>query len=80
MSCSRVTTDFDAGVNPWEIPPTRPRMNGRVAHDAGNHGFVTVTGTRFASGETPTHLWAHGRVLLAAPIAEVWAALQWRPA
>lgn len=42
-------------------------------------GEVAVTtGTRLASGDTPSHFWAHGRVLLAAPIADVWSALQWR--
>ena len=32
-----------------------------------------------ANGDTPAHYWAHARVLLSAPIADVWAALQWQP-
>ena len=77
VSCSKETTDFSAGVDPWEVPaeapaewPPMPATPGTVA---------LVTGTRIATGATPTHFWAHGRVLLTAPIADVWAALQWRP-
>jgi hypothetical protein len=76
VGCSKETTDFSAGVEPWEVPadataewPPMPTTPGTVA---------LVTGTRISTGATPTHFWAHGRVLLAAPIAEVWAALQWR--
>ena len=77
VSCSKETTDFSAGVDPWEVPaeapaewPPMPATPGTVA---------LVTGTRISTGATPTHFWAHGRVLLTAPIADVWAALQWRP-
>jgi hypothetical protein len=47
-----------------------PKVSGEVA---------VTTGTRIASGDTPSHYWAHARVLLAAPVADVWAAVRWRP-
>jgi hypothetical protein len=75
--CAREATGFSVGVQPWEMPadapaewPAMPTAPGTVA---------LVTGTRLGTGATPSHSWAHGRVLLSAPVAEVWAALQWRP-
>ncbi len=75
-ACSTSTAGFSGGVEPWETPaqapaewPAMPTAPGEVA---------VTTGTRIASGDTPSHFWAHGRVLLAAPVADVWAAVQWR--
>ena len=75
--CAQETTDFSAGVEPWEVPaqapaewPAMPTTPGTVA---------LITGSRLGTGDAPSHSWAHGRVLLSAPVAEVWAALQWRP-
>jgi hypothetical protein len=75
--CATETTGFPGGVEPWEVPadapsewPAPPATPGTVA---------VVTGNRIGNGSTPSYSWAHGRVLLAAPIADVWAALQWRP-
>jgi len=78
-ACSRVTTEFEPGVDPWDNPATSPPEEWPPWPTAsGTVGLVTVTGARLASGSTPSHHWAHGRVLLAAPIADVWSALQWQ--
>ncbi len=76
-ACAKESTDFTAGVAPWEVPsdapgewPDVPSVPGEVA---------LVTGSRIGSGTTPSYAWAHGRVLLAASVADVWAAVQWRP-
>ncbi len=77
LGCARETTDFSTGVDPWEVPAAAPAEWPAIPTTTGP--VALVTGTRFPTGETPVHHWAHGRVLLAAPISEVWAALQWRP-
>jgi hypothetical protein len=76
-ACAKETTDFSAGVEPWEVPTSAPA---EWPAAPGTPGTVAlVTGSRLATGATPSHSWAHGRVVLAAPLADVWAALQWRP-
>src|SRR5512137_1369265 len=75
-ACSTSTSGFTTGVEPWETAaqapgewPAMPAAPGEIA---------VTTGTRIASADTPSHYWAHGRVLLSAPLADVWAAVQWR--
>ncbi len=75
--CATETTGFPSGVEPWEAPATAPAEWPAVPTTPGT--VALLTGSRLANGPTPTHHWAHGRVLLSAPPAEVWAALQWRP-
>lgn len=75
-ACSKVTTEFEPGVDPWDNPATSPAEWPAVPGTAGT--VALLTGARLANGSTPSYYWAHGRVLLAAPIADVWAALQWR--
>jgi hypothetical protein len=75
--CSGEATGFTSGVEPWEVPtaatqaewPDMPTTPGAVA---------VATGSRAANGDTPAHFWAHGRALVAASIADVWNALQWK--
>lgn len=77
LGCAKETTDFSAGVDPWEVPDGAPSEWPAVPATTGS--VALVTGNRLATGATPSHSWAHARVLLAAPISEVWDALQWRP-
>jgi hypothetical protein len=75
-ACSTSTSGFSTGVEPWETAAQAPAEWPVIPSAPGE--VVVTTGTRIASGDTPSHYWAHGRVLLAAPIADVWAAVQWR--
>lgn len=74
--CAKETTDFSSGVEPWETPASAPAEWPSLPPTPGT--VALQTGDRLATGATPAHSWAHGRVLLAAPVSEVWAALQWR--
>jgi hypothetical protein len=76
-ACAKETTDFSAGVEPWEVPASAPGEWPPVPTTTG--AVTLLTGSRLVTGATPSHSWAHGRVVLTAPIADVWAALQWRP-
>jgi len=75
--CAKETTGFPPGVESWDDPaaapaewPEMPSVPGTVA---------LVTGGRLSTGTTPAYFWAHGRVTLAASIADVWSAIQWQP-
>jgi len=76
--CASSTHDFSAGTDPWETEteataaewPAWPAQAGPPA---------VLGGTRFSSGSEPSHAWAHGRAVVAAPIDEVWGAVQWQP-
>jgi hypothetical protein len=74
--CAKEATDFSTGVEPWEVPASAPSEWPAMPTTPGT--VALSTGDRLASGGTPAHSWAHGRVLLAAPLSQVWAALQWR--
>lgn len=74
--CAKEVTDFPAGVEPWEVPASAPAEWPPLPTAPGT--VALSTGTRLFTGATPAHAWAHGRVLLAAPLSEVWNALQWR--
>jgi hypothetical protein len=75
-ACSKEATAFPPGVEPWDDPaaapeewPAWPATTGEVA---------SVTGVRISSGDVPTYAWAHARVTVDAPIADVWDAVQWK--
>jgi hypothetical protein len=76
-SCSTQTTEGGTGTGPWEVPASAPAEWPAWPDTVGTVGFST--GSRMASGDTPAHYWAHARVHLASPIADVWTALQWKP-
>jgi hypothetical protein len=76
-ACARETSSFGSGTDPWEVPASAPSEWPPWPDTVGTVAFST--GSRLANGDTPAHYWAHARVLLSAPIAEVWAALQWQP-
>jgi hypothetical protein len=76
-ACSKEVTDFSTGLEPWEVPADAPAEWPAMPVTPGE--LATWTGTRLGTGSSPAYFVAHGRALLAAPIADVWAALQWRP-
>ena len=76
-ACAKEATDFSAGVEPWEVPASASAEWPPVPATPGT--VTLLTGTHLATGATPSHSWAHGRLVLTAPLADVWAALQWRP-
>ena len=76
-ACAKEATDFSAGVEPWEVPASASAEWPPVPTTPGT--VTLLTGSRLATGATPSHSWAHGRLVLTAPLADVWAALQWRP-
>jgi hypothetical protein len=77
-ACAKETSGFQAGVDPWETEASTPAVEW-PAWPSAPGPVAVVTGSRLANGDVPAHFWAHGRVVLEAPIAEVWAALQWQP-
>ncbi len=79
-ACSKEATTFPPGVEPWETEVTNPgEWPAWPVTSLAPDDFAVRTGFRAANGDTPAHYWAHTRVLLAAPIADVWTALQWQP-
>jgi hypothetical protein len=76
VACSTESTGFGGGVEPWETPAQAPAEWPAVPAVAGE--VAVAAGQRIAAGDTPSHYWAHGRVLLSAPLADVWGAVQWR--
>lgn len=75
--CAKETTDFTGGTEPWEDPAAAPSE--WPAWPAAPGTLAVVTGSRLGSGDVPSHYWAHGRVVLATPIASFWQALQGEP-
>ncbi len=75
--CSKETTDFTGGTEPWEDAVTAPAE--WPAWPAAPGTLALQTGSRLGSGDVPSHYWAHGRVVLASPIASFWQALQGQP-
>ena len=78
-ACSKEATGFPPGVDPWDDPATSPSGEWPAwPSTPGTAALTTVTGATPSTGSTPSYYWAHGRVLVAAPIADVWSALQWQ--
>lgn len=77
-ACSKEASGFPPGTDPWESSATTPAEEW-PAWPTSPGTVAVVTGTRAANGDLPAYYWAHGRVLLAAPVADVWSALQWQP-
>jgi hypothetical protein len=75
--CAKETTDFTGGTEPWEDSAAAPSE--WPAWPATPGTLAVVTGSRLGSGDVPSHYWAHGRVVLAMPIASFWQALQGEP-
>jgi hypothetical protein len=72
--CARETTDFATGTEPWEDSAAAPSEWPDWPATPGT--LAVRTGSRLGSGDLPSHYWAHGRIVLAAPIASFWQALQ----
>jgi hypothetical protein len=75
--CAKETTDFATGTEPWEDSASAPSE--WPAWPATPGVLAVQTGSRLGSGDVPSHYWAHGRVVLASPIASFWGALQGQP-
>ncbi|MGA8891739.1 MAG: hypothetical protein WB493_09235 [Anaeromyxobacteraceae bacterium] len=75
--CAKETTDFTSGTEPWEDSAAAPSEWPAWPATAGS--LAVQTGSRLGSGDVPSHYWAHGRLVLASPIASFWEALQGRP-
>jgi hypothetical protein len=79
-ACAKESTVFPSGVEPWETEATNPGEWPAWPTTTQSPDDVAIqTGFRAANGDTPAHYWAHARVLTAAPIDDVWTALQWQP-
>ena len=76
-ACGKEVTAFPSGVAPWDDPATSPASEW-PDWPAGPGPVAVVTGLRFTTGDTPSFEWAHGRVVVDAPLADVWAAVQWQ--
>lgn len=75
--CAKETTDFATGTEPWDDSAAAPSE--WPAWPATPGSLAVQTGSRLGSGDAPSHFWAHGRVVLASPIASFWQALQGQP-
>ncbi len=76
-ACGKEVSTFPPGVAPWDDPATSPASEW-PAWPAGPGPVAVVTGLRIATGDTPSYAWAHGRVVVDAPIEAVWDAVQWQ--
>src|SRR5512137_792145 len=72
--CAKETTDFTGGTEPWDDSASAPLEWPAWPSTPG--ALAVQTGSRLGSGALPSYDWAHGRVVLAAPIESFWQALR----